>query len=277
MVTCRNMFRRTSIFIASVSLPLVIGACNTTERMTVPRVTASLPVSIKTPVASQASVAFGKVVVSIPRGTTIAHFPASGNRTAGTFCNYRHKGKSTLDWASGSREFGDWRSEFGDIFFNTLRDRGVNVVGDPQDLFRQNQAAQSAEYLIGARIKEIKGNFCQAHHWLDGRPLAEYSGEMWMSIEWSMFSGLQKRTVARFSTQGFHRQQQGKRQGISLAFLGAFASATENLLRERRFIETLERRSAPVQATTSALHTNSPTLVLDRLPLMTKSIRNARD
>lgn len=225
---------------------LIVAGCNTTEKMHVPVVSAMSPVAVTTPAREQASFTLGKVVVAIPRGTTIAHFPVSGNTTEGTLCNRGHSGNSTLDWSAGSAQFGDWRSEFGDIFFEVMQDKGVNVVGDPKKLFQQAESAATAEYLLGARIREIKGNFCESHHWWDGKPLREYSGEFFIRIEWSVYSTLTRRTVTRFDTTGHHLQKQSKKQGIQLTFLGAFAAATENLLAEKAFVRLLSREPEAV-------------------------------
>ena len=54
-------------------------------------------------------------------------------------------------------------------FYETLSKKGYSVVGDPSDLFNQKKFANSAEFLIG-RIVKMSGNFCEEHHWWDGRP-----------------------------------------------------------------------------------------------------------
>lgn len=196
-------------------------------------------VKIQMPVKDQASFALARVVSGIRRGTTIANFP---RRFLG-ICNASHGRKSTLDWATGRQEFGDWRSELGDIFFDVLRDKGVNVLGDPKKLFQRDDSATSAEYLVGARIQELNGRFCEAHSWLNRRPLDRYKGQFDIRIEWSVYSNLNKRTVARFETRGHFRQRKTKAQGILLTFLGAFADATENLLAEKAFVDLIERKT----------------------------------
>lgn len=214
--------------------------------MDVPKVAVAQPVAVKKPIESQASFALGKVVSSIRRGTVVAHFP---RRPLG-LCNRSHPRNSTHEWGRG-RYLGDWRTDVGDIFFEVLRDRGLNVVGDPADLFDQGQAVHSAEYKLGARIIELKGNFCEKHQWSTGWPTGRYSGEFFIRVEWSVYSNLLKRTVARIETRGQFKQKRAIREGLIAAFLGAFGVAAENLLAEKEFIRVLEDKPAVRKASVS--------------------------
>jgi serine protease Do len=137
---------------------------------------------------------------------------------------------------------GNWSSELGEIFHEVLSQKGLNVAGDPKDLFGQKRAVSSAEYLVGARITDIKGNFCHVHHWWDGRPLNTYSGEMFVSVEWTIFSSLLQREVLKSTTQGYFKQKQPKRDGIMLSFQNAFAHATENLMGSQELVNVALRK-----------------------------------
>ncbi len=53
-----------------------------------------------------------------------------------------------MEWSSGSAVFCDWRSGLGEIFFEALASRGVNVKGDPANLFDSSDDVFGAEYLI---------------------------------------------------------------------------------------------------------------------------------
>jgi serine protease Do len=237
---------------------LLVAGCQTSGKRSAAPTAAATPavafpalvppaVLIRVPIQEQASFALAKVVSGIRRGTTIATFPRK--RTlwrAG--CNASFGGRAVLDWATGTQDFGDWRSEFGDIFFDVLRDKGVNVVGDPKKLFRQDEAASSAEYLIGARIRELDGTFCGTHSWRTARPTGRFRGEFSIRIEWSVFSTLSKQTVARFETRGHFKLRKSKADGVLLAFFGAFSTATENLLTTREFVDLIERKPGVTEA-----------------------------
>ena len=201
-------------------------------------------VSIRTPIRDQPSFSLARVASGIKRGTAIAKFP----KRFGGLCNASYARNAMLDWASGTRELGSWESEFGDIFFDVLRNGGVNVVGDPKDLFGQQTDAQSAEFLVGARIRKLDGKFCEKHRWLTGRPVGRFSGEFSIGVEWSIYSSLTKQTVARFETEGHFRLRKANGDGILVTFLGAYSDATEDLLRTRRFVDLVERKPSASDA-----------------------------
>ena len=249
--------------------------------MDVPKVAVVPSIQISKTINSQASFALGKVVSSIRRGTVIAHFPRSAIIVGGNLCNYRHPAESTIEWSSGSKHFGDWGTEIGDVFFDVLRDRGVNVLGDPQDLFQQEEWARSAEYLLGARILQLKGNFCEEHDVLNGRSLKRYSGEFFVNVEWSVYSNLRKRTVLRVETQGHFEQKKSISEGIRAVFLGAFSAAEENLLAEPKFIGVLERRPNDIDTASSSQAANKTAstqkLLLPLIRPSTQSIKRQVD
>ena len=220
---------------------LSIFGCRSEPRMDVPTVAASQTLTVATPVTGQASVALGRVVVGVRRGTTIAHFPRKSISVGRRLCNYRHERAETLEWDGGSREFGNWESEFGEIFFDVLSERGFNVVGDARDLFKQADQAHSAEYLLGGRIVDIRGNLCEWFDGWNGRGLDLYSGEFFITVEWSVFSTLGDRTVARFRTSARYEQTDPKKEGVNLAFSGAFARAAGNLAEVQEFRRLLEK------------------------------------
>ena len=157
-----------------------------------------------------------------------------------------------------------------------MSERGFNVVGDSRNLFKQEDEALSAEYLIGARIVEIRGNLCEWFDGWDARPLDLYSGEFFMTVDWSVFSTLADRTVARFRTSARYLQKDPKKGGINLAFSGAFARAAGNLAAVGKFRRLLESGAPePPAASAEPRQTNSgaatpvtlPRIPLSRLPI----------
>ncbi len=217
----------------------VLVSCNTTGAMSVPKAPTPQLISVNKPISQQSSFVLQKVVANIKRGTAIGHFPSSGNMGSvgvdGYLCNDSHSGKSTMDWGAGSSVLGNWSTELGEIFYETLNTNGFNVAGDPKDLFGQNKSVASAEYLVGASITQIKSNFCEDHHWWDGRPLNEYSGEMYLNVTWTVFSNLTQREVMEIQSGGYHRQIATKKEGIILTFHNAFAAAVESFISTKEF------------------------------------------
>jgi len=228
-----------------ITFALLASACNTTSEMKVPRLSVSKIEPIKAPTSKQASFALQKVIANIKRGTTIAHFPASDVvGTENHLCNYSHSSNSVIEWGSGSSVLGNWSSELGEIFFEVMTQHGGNVVGNPKDLFKRVDSVMGAEYLVGARIFEIKGNFCEDHHWWDGRPLGEFRGEMYISVEWSVFFSQLQRTVLTFKTEGYFKQKKLKKNGVVVTFHNAFADAVERMLASQKFRNVALRREA---------------------------------
>lgn len=226
-----------------LGLTLFVAACNTTGTMELPEVKTADIKAVETPIQDQASFALSKVIANIRRGTTIANFPAGGVEGVETgLCNFKHDGESTIEWGAGSSFLGNWSTELGEIFYNTLAQQGLNIAGNPQDLFDQSKQVSSAEYRIGARITEMKGNFCELHHWWDARPLDMYSGEMYISVEWSVYSNLLKREVLTFNTDGYAKQKKAKRDGVILALHNSFASAAEQIVSNQKFIDIALRK-----------------------------------
>lgn len=222
--------------IAAVSVLIMIAGCGTTDTMSIPKVASSDVSGVDAPTDKQASFALHKVVADIRRGTPIVHFPSAGvPGVDGHLCNHRFGSDATAEWRGGGSVLGDWRGEIGAIFHETLSQKGLNIAGDPKSLFKRGKSAPSAEYLIGGRITEIRGNFCHAHHWWDGRPLRKFSGEMYVSVEWTVLSSLTNKEVLKLKTEGYHKQKKSSRSGIDTTFNNAFSAAVENILLSEDF------------------------------------------
>ena len=207
-------------------LLLFFVGCNTTKQMVIPSSSVKPTFSKIKMNETKTNFALAKIINDIDRGDPIFAFPAKST-TKGTMCNYRSQGDTTITYGGGKQYLGDWSSELGEVFYETLTNMGYNVAGDPSDLFNQNNVANSAEYLIGGRILKMSGNFCHAHHWWDGRPLYTYSGEIYVQIEWSVLNTLTKDIVLKKKTSGYFKQENPIKNGIAVSFDNAFADAAE--------------------------------------------------
>ena len=255
MIVLRGLFSAMSkhvffTIILAISA-LFLSACNTTKVMEMPTLTPQKNTSvIKTPKEKQSSFTLGKVVASIKRGTNIVNYPPQPVKDAeGYLCNNSYRGEAYLEWGTGTSFLGDWRTELGEIFFESLSGMGLNILGDPSDMFEQDESATSADYMIGARITEIRGNACENHHWWDGRPLDEYSGEMYMNVDWSIYSNLRKESVLTVSTEGYYKLTRLEHQGITIMFNEAFANASQQLAGEEKFIKVVNKEAGNSKGT----------------------------
>ncbi len=240
-------------------LLLLLASCangTRTRGMDIPIIAVESPDSIGFGGSDVARATFRlhRIVASIKRGEVIVHFPSRRWKKwrKNDLCNIGYGKNATLEWGAGPREFGDWRTEFGKVFYDSMKSRGASVVGDPTKTFGAVDSAGAAEFLIGARIVEIKGNLCNKHDYWDARPLRETLGEMYLKIEWEVFSSLTRQVVHKFSTEGYARTRQGKRQGYLLTFTNAFADAVERAARNKGFKKVLLRNpDAPVVSSSS--------------------------
>lgn len=222
--------------------------------MTVPRATSLQPVKIDTPVEKQASFALSKVITSLKRGTVIGRRPTGSVKGVdGHICNVITTDEDIITWGSSAATLGNWNRDLGDIFYDTVSGSGLNVVGSPQDMFGQSKAAQSAEYLIGVRITRIATNVCQVFNIWSGLPENRFGGEMFIDVDWTVFSTLAQREVLSIQTAGYYQESRPSRDGMALMFHGAFARAAENLLGSRKFVSF-------------ALRQNEPDAIADQIP-----------
>jgi serine protease Do len=206
----------------------LLAACNTTEKLVIPSSARSESSSNLQQGETSAAFALAKLISDISRGDTIFAFPAQP-MTKGTLCNHRYSGDSTVTYAGGSRYLGDWSSELGKVFHETMTRMNFKVAGDPTDMFTQRDSVRSAEYLIGGRLTKMKGNFCHEHHWWDGRPLDTFSGELYVEFEWSVLNTLTKEVVLKEKMDGYFKQNEPTKNGIPITFENAFITAVEKL------------------------------------------------
>ena len=234
-------------------LLLLAGCDNTTKWMDVPVVkSASLQTPsdttgnlFKTQKNNQASFRLERLIVALPRGQAIAHFPhrfhAKWQYTH--FCNLHYGPNATLEWGSGRENFGDWSTEVGKIFYDVMRQRGTNVVGDTSALFQRANKVQSAEFLVGGRITDIRGNLCNLHAPLSNSPLDQYVGEFYVKVEWEVFSALRRRVIHKFQTEGYAKTTSPKQNGIVVTFFNAYSEAVERAAQDAGFLNVLSRKA----------------------------------
>lgn len=213
-----------------------LSACNSTKSLVIPKVGARTENSSIGLNESRVTFALAKLINDIDRGEPIFAFPLFPT-TSGTFCNQSYKGDTTVTYIGGKQYLGDWYSDLGKVFYETLVEKGYNMAGDPSDLFSVDRAVRSAEYLIGGRLLNMKGNFCHSHHWWDGTPLNEFSGEMFVEFEWSVFNTLTKELVLKKKIKGYYRQESPIKQGIILTFSNAFADSAEQFASSNELLD----------------------------------------
>ena len=181
---------------------------------------------------SKSTFALAKLITDIDRGETIFTFPAKAT-TKGLMCNASIK-DGDVTYSGGKKYLGDWSTELGDIFYEELTRLGYNIAGDPKDLFNANASVSSAEYLIAGRVIKMTGNFCSDHDFWYALPTNKYSGEMSVTVEWSVLNTLTKNIVLNETITGYYKLEKPEKEGITTVFENAFAISSENFAKSNK-------------------------------------------
>jgi serine protease Do len=225
---------------------LVVSGCGVrVPRVLIPQVTTSPPIKIDS-FNELPALAFEKGIVALTRGTEIGSGGLVLNRFGdrvdikkgdnSTLCTFRsHK----IHWGTGQVQFSGQEGEFNETFYSAMKSAGYNVVGDPQVLFGKDDERNKAEYKVAARVTNIKSNVCEiADHWI-GTPLGTFAGEVYLEVEWSIYSALKRETVALISTAGYIKHEDAVGGGWLLIFLGAFENAVKELAYNQKFYKLI--------------------------------------
>lgn len=245
--------RRTLRLLQTVAAScLLVAACangNSTEGLDVPKgsVLSTGTAALAAPLFNRedlASFRLERIVVALGRRDVIAHYPHRYWKKwqYDHLCNIDYGDDAKLEWGAGPKEFGNWSTELGEIFFDAMKGRGANVVGDTAKLFDVNEGAQAAEFLVGARITKISGNICDMHDYWYGRPLYRSLGEFYVKVEWEIFSSLSRRVVGKFASEGFAETRRGRHDGAMITFTRAFEAAVNNAAANPAFLKILMRQ-----------------------------------
>ncbi|MEQ8604910.1 MAG: S1C family serine protease [Marivibrio sp.] len=185
-------------------------------------------------------IGFAGALSAIRHGTVVMNFPAMGVKgLSGTMCNYKHVGESTYEWRASSKWLGDWDGEVGRMVFDALRQRGFDVAGNPNAFFDVGDERARAQYQLGARLVDMKGNGCQEHTFWNAIPLDKYSAEVQIEVDWIVYDTLRREEIATFRTSGYGIQKTPKSTGLTDAFFDAWGAATDRLANNPDFAALL--------------------------------------
>lgn len=129
--------------------------------------------------------------------------------------------------------------EFRDIFFDELDNANFRVLGDSKKMFNKGQ--ERASFSIGAQITKIQINLCDEVEWLKWQRMGKQSGEAVISVDWQVFSNIEKRVVYKTTTKGYWKQLEGVPFGTIVLIQNAFGAATANLGAKPEFSKILKR------------------------------------
>ena len=211
---------------------LVLGGCETP--MNLPEVAHRPPLEIGTPTQP---IAFAGGTSKISHGTQVGAFPSYGGPWSFT-CG---KGsRISLEW--GGRMAAAWSSELGEIFYDTLKAAGYDVVGNPQRLFDRGRDLARARYQVGARLLDLRGNFCSEVNFWTGEFSNRYRGLSYIRVEWEVYSVPERRVIAKLLSEGRGKMDEPAVEGNVRSLQLAFADAAANLAADESFSRLMQYR-----------------------------------
>jgi len=166
------------------------------------------------PVKEVKPVAFVRLVVRLPVGTPYAVYQA------GFLCNTT----KTQTWNGGQV---DWNTpNFKEAFRTEFEAAGLKLEGDPNNLFETQTS--SADYAIAGVVTVLDEHLCFPHGSV-GADSEKQRGSVAMTIDWQLYSRLQKQVLATVRTSGSYQVTTEQPGGASVTVTKAFAENVRQL------------------------------------------------
>lgn len=166
-------------------------------------------------------ISFNKIHFSIPTGT-----PVQSTSPKGVL------GLLSCEWPYGlvkakisGKSFPN--DDFRRVFLDTMRTQNYDVAGDPGRMFDEDEDLMRANFSVGARVVDVKMDLCRKTS-IWGTPKGE-TGEAALTIEWTVFDLLRRKSVLKTETKGYAEQRVANYETTDLLLEEAFASAAHNL------------------------------------------------
>ncbi len=224
------------LFLSAVFL---LSACNT-KRVPIPDYQSSTPIEVPTGEHME-PIGLSKTLVSIKRGELIGAYFSGSSESSSGICNLDCD--ASIYWSSSRALIGGNDDEFSQYFYDALTAHGFNIVGDTKHVFDRDEELRRARYLIAADIKNLKANICRVHDFWTGRYEGTENGEVWMEVEWTVYSPLEKKSLMQVTTTGYQKSVAEKNEGFATMVFEAFAGAAEELGADSDFYAIVTGRS----------------------------------
>ncbi len=125
--------------------------------------------------------------------------------------------------------------EHKEIFRDSLEGLGYDVTGNPGRLFDEQEDIMRTAYAVGGRVTDLKIDVCGLTS-IWGVPQG-YRGEAEITIEWSVFDTLKRKTMLKKTVSGYSEIRTGNLDGKVLLFEEALAAAIHNLGTDQEFYD----------------------------------------
>jgi serine protease Do len=240
-------FTRTSVRGALLAL-LLSGCVQTQVAVKQLPERSGLPVPIGQELAA---IKFDKAIFAMERGETIGTY--SWNPFMA--CQPR----ANLTWGTSRILTSD--GEIASLFYDAANAANLNMVGNPRTLFESlgSADARRPDYLIGARIDQLRMNICD-QDWAFG-PRDVQSGSASLRVTWQVYDVLARKVVHETVSEGSFQTNEGVRNGEMRLMYGAFSSAARSFVSDPAFIAGL---SLPVDTIADVRNADAERLLITR-------------
>lgn len=141
-----------------------------------------------------------------------------------------------LLWGHGTLNLSGMDGELSDYFRDALTPYGYDVTGDRDIIFERDKEITRGTYRVAARIKDLKTNICQLRHTFQNQQLTnQFVGELWIDVGWTVYSMLERRTIAKINTAGSSEISTPSIDVNRILILNAFGAAADSLAKEQEF------------------------------------------
>ncbi len=202
----------------------LLAGCGRVNRIALPQHGSVVQASPET--VPSAPLYFTKAIFGLRRGEVVASL-YNGELSGGDLCNYGEAGLVT--WPTGLPALGRNTEELAGLFHEVMHSQGYDVTAAPSLVFDRAQEEMRAQFLVAARITDIKANICRHHGVWYGDDLHTSSGELYAEVEWSLYSRLEGRVVLVCRTSGYHGSEAAMPEGELVLFQEAFSEAVRAL------------------------------------------------
>lgn len=203
-----------------------------------------------------ATLRFHGATIAIPPGTTIGGYGGSFWQCAAR--------ADPISWQMSRTEV--FSRSFSDIFYDRLNLAGYATTGDPSNLFADIERGRPrTDYLVGARIDEIRLDICHQRDLLTGDEKFLKTGQGYVRVQWQVFSQALRKVVWHTTTEGVATLEDPSAMAVQLLINAAFGTAASNFAADAGLLELVSRD--PTQFAIADRETAPTPLLVPRLPL----------
>lgn len=213
-----------------------------------------------------ATLRFHGATIAIAPGTTIGGYGGNVWQCAGR--------SDPIAWQMSRTEV--FSRSFSDIFYDRLNLAGYRTTGDPSNLFADIERGRPrTDYLVGARIDEIRLDLCHQRDLLTGDEKFLKTGQGYVRVQWQVFSQALRKVVWQATTEGVATLEDPSPMAVQLLINGAFGTAASNFAAEPRLLELVSRD--PTQFAVADRQTGPTPLLVPQRPLRTTPLAEDAD